>query len=132
LNVKKLAAILLIMGCVACAVKHNSVRIDPVKAPIDSVEYRLVITEPGYDSWMATHSRPEWYYSDSYYKNWNQLFVIEWNERARTRGYQMPYEYTIEYENRIDYGFEVEYQLYWFFRFIEQKYNVDLMRADRF
>jgi hypothetical protein len=93
---------------------------------IDSTEYEITIIEPGFDSWLIGHAKPRWYYSNEYYRNKNNFLVSEWNSRVRETMRQQPYEYLIEYSPGIDYGLEVNYQLYWYFRYIENKYNIDL------
>lgn len=94
--------------------------------PIDSTEYEITIIEPGFDSWLITNARPRWYYSNEYYRNKNTFLVSKWNNRVRETMRQEPYEYLIEYSPGIDYGLEVNYQLYWYFRYIEKEYGIDL------
>lgn len=92
----------------------------------DSTEYEITIVEPGFDSWLIGHAKPLWYFSNDYYRNKNNFLVAKWNNRVLETMYQEPYDYLIDYLPNIDYGLEVNYQLYWYFRYIENKYNVDL------
>lgn len=95
-------------------------------AKIDTIGYEILIIETGYENWMLTNAKPKWFYTNDYYRNKNQFYVINWNNRVLETMHSMPFEETIEYNPNIDYGLDVNYQLYWYFKFIESKYNVNL------
>jgi len=116
-----------VLAIIACSTNKALVISENQETPTDSTEYEVIISESGYDSWVATNSKPIWYHSEDYYKNFNQLYVNEWNHRVRTRGYDIPYDYLIEYNPNINYGEEVEYNLYWYFKFIQHKYDIKLL-----
>lgn len=92
----------------------------------DSVEYDLIIMELGYDSYLISQP-PMSFYTVSYYKQWNNRYVMEWNNRYRIGPKQEIYDSEIYYDYRVDYGIELEYKLYNFFQFFEKKYNVKLV-----
>jgi len=92
----------------------------------DSIEYELIVTELGYESYLVTQP-PMNFYTESYYKNWNHRYAIEWNIRYRTGPNQYLYENEIWYDFTTNYGIELEYKLYYFFRYFEKKYNVKLV-----
>ncbi|NCA85823.1 MAG: hypothetical protein EOM83_09645 [Clostridia bacterium] len=94
--------------------------------PGDSTEYEITIIDPGFDSWLITNAKPRWYYSNEYYHNKNIFLVSKWNNRVRETMHREPFENLIDYSPNIDYGLEVNYQLYWYFRYIENEYNIDL------
>ncbi|HZK09349.1 MAG TPA: DUF6146 family protein [Bacteroidales bacterium] len=93
---------------------------------VDSTEYEIAIIATGFDSWLIGHAKPRWYYSNEYYRTKNNYLVSKWNRRVRETMHQEPYEYLIDYLPGIDYGLEVNYQLYWYFRYIENEYGIDL------
>jgi hypothetical protein len=95
----------------------------------DSTEYEITIIEMGFETWMLTNAKPRWYYSNDYYQNKNQFLVVDWNNRVISTMHQPPYEFQIDYDPNIDYGLEVNYQLYWYFKFMEHKYNINLRGA---
>jgi len=113
---------------IACSSTKNIEGIKDIKAQkaSDSTEYELVVFDPGFDSWFATNRKPKWFHSHSFYKNWNIIYVNEWNYRATTQGYKEPYDYTINYESNLNYGPDVDFELYWWFKFMEDKYNMKL------
>ncbi len=92
----------------------------------DTTEYEILIIETGFESWIATNAKPRWYYTNDYYHNKNQFYVIDWNNRVLSSMHTSPFEYRIDYDPNIDYGLEVNYQLYWYFKFIENKYGIRL------
>jgi len=119
-----LSAILLF----ACNSQKDIVKIENESSNIDSVEYILIVDEINFNSWMITNSRPMRYYSHPYYKAWNKIYVGEINSRV-LNGAQIPFTELINYNYSIDYGIELDYQLYWYFIFIQKKYDVTLFAA---
>ncbi len=97
----------------------------------DSVEYELIVLDPKFESWLATQP-PATFYSQQYYETWNQQYVTEWNHRHNNPlRYGSFYETYIEYDPHIDYGLELNYRLYSYFRFIEDEYGIVLVPRAR-
>ena len=94
----------------------------------DSTKYELIVFDPGYETFLISQAKPKWYYSNDYYKSWNIQYVTEWNYR-----YQNPHRYGDFYETEInynpseDYGIDLNYRLYQYFRFIEKEYGIVLI-----
>lgn len=115
----------------ACASNKDVVKIEDVESPSDSTEYMIIVDEPGYDSWIVTQAKPEWYYEQSYYRHWNTLYTKEFNHKVRTGRFGHPFNEYIEYDQTVNYGIEVEYKLFWYFKYIEDKYDVKLNISSR-
>lgn len=100
--------------------------IKPVVIANDSLEYEIIIIDQGFDTYLNSIAKPKWYYSESYYRTKNILYVTEWNIRARQPMRYSPnlYEQAINYDGNIDYGLEVNYKLFNYFKFVEYKYKV--------
>lgn len=97
----------------------------------DSVEYELIVLDPRYESWLATQP-PANFYSQQYYENWNHRYVTEWNHRHNhPLRYGNFYETYIDYDPSVDYGLELNYRLYNYFRFIEHAYGIVLIPRGR-
>ncbi|MBU3822597.1 hypothetical protein KO566_11025 [Flavobacteriaceae bacterium XHP0103] len=98
---------------------------DTVKIANDSLEYEIIIIEPGFNAWMVGNARPEGFYSQKLLESRNIIYVNEWNRRAanpfqfNSNLYQMP----IDYRDGIDYGYEVNYKLYNYFIYFQLTYN---------
>ena len=100
---------------------------DTVRIANDSLEYEIIIIEPGFNSWLITQ-KPRGYYGLNYLENKNQFFVSEYNARVRNpqRYSSNLYPQEINYSYNTDYGYEVNYLLYNYFVYFQQKYNQKL------
>ena len=97
----------------------------------DSTEYSLIVLDPGFESYLATQP-PANFYSQQYYENWNNQYVIEWNARSQNPlQYGGFYETEIDYNPREDYGLDLNYRLYYYFQFIKDKYGIVLVDRGR-
>ena len=61
---------------------HQAAANDTIRIANDSLEYEIIIIEPGFDSWLASTARPEGYYSQTFLENRNYIYVTEWNSRV--------------------------------------------------
>ncbi len=107
--------------------RTERLKVDTLKLVNDSLEYELIITDPGFEGWLV--GKPSINYrSDTYYRSKNNLYVIEWNSRfLNPLKYGLIYENYIDYDPRIDYGIELNYKLYYYFRYFEEKNRVVLV-----
>jgi len=101
---------------------------DTIRIENEELEYEVIIIESGFESWLVTQ-KPMWYYSESTLENKNYQYVVEWNNRVRQPDRYDPhlYEQLIDYDPNIHYGLEVNYKLYMYFKFFEQKYHQKLL-----
>jgi len=101
---------------------------DTVRIANDSIEYEIIIIEPGFNSWMKGRAKPRGYYSQGFLESRNQLYVAEWNRRVlNTSRYDTRlYELQIDYNPQIDYGYEVNYMLYYYFIYFQINYKQQL------
>jgi len=97
---------------------------------VDSLEHRLIVLDPGFDSWLATQPSRE-FYSQGYYETRNRLYVAEWNHRYITGQDKGIYENLIDYNTRLDYGLDINYRLYYYFRFFEHTTGIKLLNTSR-
>jgi len=97
---------------------------DTIKIVNEELEYEIIILEIGFESWLVTQF-PMSYYTDQTLAVRNYLMVIEWNQRVMEpfRYDPMLYQQLIDYKPNIDYGMEVNYLLYMYFKFFQKKYN---------
>lgn len=96
-----------------------------VRIANDSLEYEIIIFDIGYETYLKSIAKPEWYYSQQYLENKNQFYVTEWNIRVNNPFKFNPdiYENRIDYDFNTNYGLEVNYKLYNYFKFVEYKYK---------
>ena len=98
---------------------------DTVRIANDSLEYEIIIIEPGFNLFINSIAKPEGYYSQQYLENKNRILVSDYNQRVRQpQGYNSDlYLQEINYDPNIDYGYEVNYLLYNYFVFFSRHYN---------
>jgi Family of unknown function (DUF6146) len=107
---------------------REQIKTDTVSA--DSMEYRLIIMDPGFDSWLETKPSKD-FYSNEYYAQKNRLYVAEWNQRYLTLHINDLYDNYIEYKPNTDYGIDINYRLYYYFRYFEEKNHIKLLDYNR-
>lgn len=98
---------------------------DTVRIANDSLEYEIIIIEPGFNLFINSIARPRGYHSQSYFENKNRFLVQEYNARVGNPMRYNPnlYVQQINYEPNTDYGYEVNYLLYNYFVFFSSEYN---------
>ena len=98
---------------------------EPVVISDPETTYEIIIIDPGFYSWLKSFARPEGYYSQSFLENRNEIYVINWNNRFLLPGQYDTnlYQWPIDYDPKIDYGYEVNYKLYNYFIYFQRKYN---------
>ncbi len=98
---------------------------DTVRIANDSLEYEIIIIDPGFAYFLASQARPEGYYSQYYLENKNRFLVTEYNQRVNQPFRYDPdiYVQEIQYDPSIDYGYEVNYKLYYYFVYLSRRYN---------
>ncbi len=98
---------------------------DTIRIANDETEYEITIIEPGFNTWLKSIARPEGYYSQSFLETRNRIMVLNWNQRVLEpqRFNSNLYEMQIDYQQHIDYGYEVNYKLYNYFIYFQRKYR---------
>lgn len=106
---------------------------DTVKISNDSLEYEIIIFDPGYSYFLHAYAKPEGYYSLPYLENKNQFLVLDYNQRVR-QPFRYPssiYTQTINYDPSIDYGYDVNYKLYNYFVYLSHRYGQNFSVSTR-
>lgn len=123
--------VLLFIVC-ACSIpkaKQNSaLKEEPVVIKNDSLEYEIIIIDPGFNNYLATVARPVGFYSQMFLETRNRQYVSVWNFRVNNPSLFNPniYENIVEYDPHINYGYDVNYKLFNYFEFAQQKYRMRL------
>lgn len=101
---------------------------DTVKIANEEVGYEIIIIEPGFNYWLQSNAREEGYYSQQFLETRNIQFVIAYNQRVLQPHVYDPslYEWPINYQQGIDYGYDVNYKLYNYFIYFQLKYKQQL------
>ena len=118
----------LVYACSSTPVKNKVIKEQPVVIANDSLEYEIVIIDIGFNFYLNSIAKPMSFHSLSYLESKNYVFVSAWNRRARNPSQFNVniYGNFIDYQINVSYGLEVNYKLYWYFKFAEQKYKMRL------
>lgn len=97
---------------------------DTIRIENEELEYEIIILEVGFKNWLVTQ-RPMWYYSLNILENRNRYYALEWNRRVQSPHLfnSNLYNQFINYDPAIEYGLEVNYMLFMYFEFFQQKYR---------
>lgn len=132
---KKIAFIIVLIAIIgACSTPKNNlvsltattaVKGDTVRIANDSLEYEVIIIDPGFSTWLNSIALPRGYYSQFYLENKNRFYITEWNNRAQQPLRFDPnlYEMTINYDPQINYGYEVNYLIYNYMIYFQNRYQ---------
>jgi len=132
---KKIAFIIVLIAIIgACSTPkkslasvptNNSVKGDTIRIANDSLEYEVIIIDPGFSTWLNSIAHPRGYYSQFYLENKNRFYITEWNNRVQQPLRFDPnlYEMTINYDPQINYGYEVNYLIYNYMIYFQNRYK---------
>ena len=120
---------LFLYACSSYPVKNSEKSKEkPVIISNDSLEYEVIIIDVGFTLYLNTIAKPINYYSLKFLENKNTIYVTNWNMRALnpSKFNSSIYENVIEYRPQVNYGLEVNYKLFNYFQFAQQKYKIRL------
>ncbi len=116
----------------ACKVSQDQKQFDKpklesntIRIANDELEYEILIFDNGFSSWFNSFAKPRNYYSQSYLESRNRVWVLEWNRRTiqATQYNADMYALSIDYQQNIDYGYEVNYMLYYYLVYFQLTNN---------
>lgn len=98
---------------------------DTVKIANDSLEYEVIIIDPGFSSWINGRAFPRGHHSENFMRLKNIQFITEWNIRVQNPYQYDPNLYTmrIDYDQNVNYGYEVNYLIYNYFIYFQNTFN---------
>ncbi|GEQ86320.1 hypothetical protein ULMS_18280 [Patiriisocius marinistellae] len=106
--------------------KIDSVETDTIRIANEELEYEIIILEQGFERYLSTQPNED-FYGISFLEGKNIFYTAEYNRRVRDINYSRDlYPQEINYNRTAHYGQEVNYLLYMYFQFFEQKYNQKL------
>jgi hypothetical protein len=116
-----------ILGCSSTSptTQSDALPDGAVKIANEELEYEIIIIDQGFETYLYSIAKPANFYSQEFYEIKNQRYVIEWNIRTQNpmKYNSNIYEMEINYDPKIDYGLDVNYKLYNYFKFVEYKYK---------
>lgn len=95
---------------------------DTVRIANDEIGYEVIIIDPQFYTWLNTMSLPRSYYTLQFLEGKNQQYVSEWNRRVVNSSYNKNlYDMQINYDATTRYGFEVNYLIYNYFIYFQNR-----------
>ncbi|MDR6967247.1 hypothetical protein J2X31_001254 [Flavobacterium arsenatis] len=104
----------------------NSTQNDTVRIANDELQYEVIIIDPGFNSWLISRAQPRNFYTQSYMETRNRMWVTNWNINVNSGRNRNLFEMTINYDNHIDYGYEVNYMLFNYLTYFQITNNIQL------
>lgn len=93
----------------------------------DSVEYTLETFDQRFETWYLLHDSPSQYHSQTYYEGWNRQYVSAWNANATDPRKSSFFETIVGYDPSVDYGFELNHKLFYYFQYVEHVLKIQIM-----
>lgn len=129
-----LTSLCIVVGCSTSnskfTLKKNPVasQSDTVRIANEELEYEVIIIDIGFNPRLNSIALPRNYYSQTFLENKNQFYVTEWNIRvAQPTLYNTNlYEMRINYDRSINYGYEVNYLIYNYMIYFQNRYKQNL------
>lgn len=122
-------ALFIIVSCVTkknAAFDSNNANNDTVRIANDALEYEVLIIDPGFNGWLVSYAKPRNYHSQHYMEQRNRVWITQWNQNAISGQRRELFEMTINYDNTIDYGYEVNYLIYNYLTYFQITNNIQL------
>ncbi len=115
---------------IACSTQKGIVKIEETKEEVaveDSLQYELIVFDPKFETWYMIQNSPAKYRSQEYYENWNRQYVSAWNYNSTQAGKRSFFEPIVGYQPNVDYGFELNHKLFYFFQYVERILKIEIM-----
>ena len=115
----------------ACSAQKGIVRVEKSEevTASDSLEYELVTFDGKFESWYIMQNVPSKFRSQEYYENWNRQYVDAWNYNSTQPGKSNFFEYIHGYNPTVDYGFELNHKLFYYFQYVENVLKIKILPA---
>ena len=114
----------------ACSTQKSAIKVESNPDETiaeDSIEYSIETFDAKFESWYLLQNSPARYHSQSYYESWNRQYVSAWNAHSYS-GYRSSFfEPIIGYEPNVDYGFELNHELFHYFQYVERVLKIEIM-----
>lgn len=120
----------IILFIVACSTQKGVVKVESNNEESvveDSLEYELETFDGKFESWYVIHKSQAKYRSQQYYENWNRQYVSAWNNNAMHGRRNSFFEPIVGYEYNVDYGFDLNHKLFYYFQYVEHVLKIQIM-----
>jgi hypothetical protein len=120
--------VLLLIGACATQKKLTERKARPVEIEQnDSLGYELETFDLKFETWYTLQNNPSQYRSQSFYEGWNKLYVAAWEAKAMDPVRNPFFEPIIGYDPTVDYGFELNHKLFYYFQYVERVLKIPIL-----
>lgn len=130
-HMKRLIFIIsILVVIVACSTQKKAIKVNTNSEEIsaeDTIEYDIETFDSEFETWYAVKNNPALYRSQSYYENWNKKYVAAWNTKAISSVRNSIFEPIVGYEPGVDYGFELNHHLFYYFQYVENVLKMKIL-----
>lgn len=91
--------------------------------------WKFVSHDDEFKSWYQTYKNPDLYRSLEYYSRWNKKYVSAWNSNVIRGRKESVFESAIGYKSGIDYGFDLNHELFYYFQYVENVLKIEIMKG---
>ena len=99
---------------------------DTVRIANDELEYEVIIIDPGFSNWLASRAQPRNFYTQNYMETRNRVWITNWNTNVISGRNRELFEMSINYDNNINYGYEVNYLIFNYLTYFQITNNIQL------
>jgi hypothetical protein len=122
------AVLLILLGTCSLQAQLQKSGVVGMNPEEDSITYELMIIDPDFDLWYVMKYSTAMDRSEASYQLKNRLAVLNWNSYHSSGRFPGIIDSYIDYRPDISYGIGLNRRLYWYFRFVEEKYHIPLLR----
>lgn len=119
--------ILIVAGCSSQRSAVKIAKNADIEITTDSTEYGLETFDSKFKTWFQMHGTPANYRSLQYYEAWNRQYVTDWNKKAKSRRAGSFFEPITGYDSNVDYDFELNHELFYYFQYVEQVLKIQII-----
>ena len=116
----------------SCSSQKNVIREErnTDKEVVDkNVEYGMKTSNSKFANWYLNYKDSETYKSQHFYEDWNIKYVTAWNRKVSGSKKNKIFVSGIEYSSGIDYGFELNHELFYYFQYVEHVLRIKIMQG---
>lgn len=124
-----IGVILVVVGCSTQKKVVGKINKPIEIAPDDSIGYELETFDLNFETWYVLHNGPVEYRAQAYYEEWNKRYVDAWNFNATDVQKNSFFEPIVGYDPTVDYGFELNHKLFYYFQYVENVLKIQIMEG---
>ena len=95
----------------------------------EQMEYGVETFDAKFKNWYEYFKNPAKNRSQAYYENWNRQYVPAWNTKCANPPVGWHFDPVVGYKTNEDYGFELNHELFYYFMYVENVLNIEIIQG---